>query len=304
MRLIILATLLAASPAAAQIDGTFSLGSSDRDNRVHMNLQYSKDGRGNSNWGRTFERSEFTEVNRNGNRFTFALRRAPGTFTFEGRGDFDRANGWFEFKPSTSFERDMAQLGFRNIDDWDLFVFAIDDLTIDKVKALQGMVSDELDTDGLVRLINHGASVRYVQAMTDLGFRKLHSDEYRKARDHGVTESYVREMRKLNASLSLDELIRTRDHGVTPDFIEEMKDLGYGDLPLSEYVRFRDHGVTPDYVESLQRLGYKNLTPSQLVRLRDHGVTATYVRRAKELLKDTPTVEQIIRLRTRGDIGT
>jgi hypothetical protein len=320
--------LFVSTPAAAQMDGAFTLRQSRDDKQVNLNLQY---GDGRSNYGRNFDRAEFSDVNRAGDRITFALRRAAGTFTFDGKGSMDRAAGSYDFAPNQDFRREMERAGFAELDDKAMFVFALDDLTVARVKQLQGLVSDKLDTTQLVRLINHGAGVRYVQAMTDSGFKNLTSDEYRRARDHGVSADFAREMADLGIKLPLDELVRMRDHGVSADYVRAMRDaghkvshdelvrardhgvtadfitrmskLGFDGLSLSEYVRMRDHGVTADYVEAIRDAGLSKFSASDIVRLRDHGISANYVRRTKELFKETPSVEQIIRLRTRGDIG-
>jgi hypothetical protein len=319
--------LAAAAPSAAQLDGAFTLRASDSGDRVNLNLQYGDNGR--SNYGRTFERSALTEVAASGERITFKIRRAAGTFAFEGKGSVDRASGFYTFTPDPGFRREMEGLGFKELDDRALFVFAMDDLSVAGVRQLRGLVSDPLDTPQLVRLVNHGAGVRYVQAMTDAGFGKLQSDEYRRARDHGVTPELVREMAGLGMKGSLQELIRLRDHGVTAEyvramraaghelapadlvrardhgvsaeFVKRMGALGYEGLPISEYVRMRDHGVTAEFVEAVRAAGIKP-TASEVVRLRDHGVTADYVRRVTEQFRNTPTVEQIIRLRSRGEL--
>jgi hypothetical protein len=333
MRILLAPILVAtfAAPAAAQLEGAFTLGARDKDpdNRVHLNLVYND---GHSNYGRMVERSALTDVVRTGDRITFALRREPGTFTFEGRGSLDRASGWYGFTGNQEFRQQMEKLGFRNIEPKELFVFAMDDLTVAKVRQLQQLVSNTLDTPELVQMINHGAGFTYVQAMTGLGFKNLTSDDYRRARDHGVSESYVREMSDLGMKLSLLELIRTRDHGVTPDYVrgmrsagfqlshdelvrardhgvtrdylQRMRDFGFDKLPLAEYIRMRDHGVTVDYVQSMRDLGYTNLTATELVRMRDHGVTVNFVRRMKELLKESPSAEQLIRMRSHGEIGS
>jgi ribosomal protein L7Ae-like RNA K-turn-binding protein len=305
MKILLVPVLVAAfaAPAAAQLEGAFTLGRSDKapDDRVHLNLVYND---GHSNYGRMIERSALTDVVRTGDRITFALRREPGAFTFEGRGSLDRASGWYGFTGNPEFRQQLEKLGFREIEAKELFVFAMDDLTVAKVRQLQQMVSNRLDTPELVRMINHGAGFNYVQAMTGLGFKNLTSDDYRRARDHGVSESYVREMADLGMKLSLQELIRTRDHGVTADYLQRMGSLGFDKLPLGEYIRMRDHGVTADYVQSMRDLGYTTLTANELVRMRDHGVTANYVKRLKELLKESPSAEQLIRMRSRGDFGS
>ena len=319
--------LAVASPAAAQLDGAFTLRASDSGDRVNLNLQYGDNGR--SNYGRTFDRSALSDVVAAAERVTFKLRRPAGTFSFEGKGSIDRAAGFYTFTPDAGFRRDIEGLGFREVDDKALFVFAMDDLSVTGVRQLRRLVSDALDTPQLVRLINHGAGLRYIQGMTDAGFGKLQSDEYRRARDHGVTPEFVRDMRSLGVKIPLEELVRLRDHGVTAEYVRQMRAagidvghdelvrardhgvsaefvrrmsaLGYGGLPLSDYVRMRDHGVTADFVEAIRNAGIKP-TAGEAIRLRDHGVTADYVRRVKEHFKNTPTVEEIIRLRSRGEL--
>lgn len=317
----------APSAQTPQVDGAFTLRLSD-DGRLDVNFQY-QDGR--SNWGRRFERTAFSDVSQQGDRVSFALRRAAGNFAFEGRGTIDRASGWFVFSPNDGFRREMEQLGFRGLEVRHLFAFALEDLSAAGVKQLQALVTDTLDTEGLVRLVNHGAGLRYVQEMTDVGFARLTSDEYRRARDHGVTAQYARDMaaqfgikpslpelvrlrdhgvtmtyikgmRDAGFDAGLEDLVRARDHGVSPEFVSRMKALGYGGLELREYVRMRDHGVSPEYVEDLRQAGLDKLTASELVRLRDHGISANFVKRMRDVFKDPPTAEQIIRLRTRGDL--
>jgi len=302
MRFLAAVFVLVATPAIAQqLDGTFTLRTqSDDPDRVNLNLHFSEN---NSSYGRNVQRSEFSNVVRNGDKVTFTLRRDPGTFTFEGRGSIEHAVGWFDFAPNAGFQQQMERIGFRGVDARALFTFAFEDLSIDKVKQLQKLVSDTLDTDELVRLMNHGAGVKYIQAMTDAGFKHLSSDEYRRARDHGVTAEYAKEMAKRGMDASLEELVRTRDHGVSADFLQKMSALGYDKLPIEDYVRMRDHGVTPEFVESMRDVGYKDLSPNELVRLRDHGVSATYVRRIRDLYKEHPSVDQIIRMRDRGERG-
>jgi hypothetical protein len=315
------------APAAAQLDGAFTLRQSE-DGRLQLNFTY-QDGR--SNWGRPFDRSALADVSQQGEKVTFAMRRPAGSFAFEGRGTIERAAGWYVFTPSAEFRREMEKMGFTGLEDKHLFVFALDDLSAAGVRQLQGLLADRIDSEGLVRLINHGAGLRYVQEMTDAGFVKLTSDEYRRARDHGVSAQYakemmqqfgikpslpelvrlrdhgvslsfVREMKEAGFDVGLEDLVRARDHGVNPEFVSRMTALGYGGLELSEYIRMRDHGVSPQYVEELRSAGLDKVPARELTRLRDHGISANYVKRMRELFKEPPTAEQIIRLRTRGDL--
>ena len=93
-------------------------------------------------------------------------------------------------------------------------MFALDDLTVAKVRQLQQLVSNRLDTAELVQMINHGAGFNYVQAMTGLGYTNLTASELVRMRDHGVTASYVRRVKELfKESPSAEQLIRMRSDG-------------------------------------------------------------------------------------------
>ncbi len=118
MRFMPLVVVLLTGPIAAQqLDGSFTLRASDRDDRVNVNLQY-EDGR--SNYGRMVDRLAFSNVTRSGDRITFTLRREPGSFSFEGKGSMERASGWYDFSPSQTFRQELERLGFRDVEARDL----------------------------------------------------------------------------------------------------------------------------------------------------------------------------------------
>ncbi|MEO5897178.1 MAG: hypothetical protein ABIS06_15925 [Vicinamibacterales bacterium] len=286
------------APSLVQADGAFTLRATGSEDRVNLNLQF---GDGNSNYGRTIERSAFTVTSQRDGQLTITLKRDPGTFTLEGRGSIDRASGWYEFAPNPAFQKEIEGLGFRQVTDRALFVFALDDLTIEGVKQLQRLVSNTFDTDELVRLINHGAGLRHIQSMTDAGFSRLTTDQYRRARDHGVSADFARGMADLGIKLSLEDLIRSRDHGVSLDYVTTMRASGF-DVSHEDLVSARDHGISSDFLKQMSALGYDKLPLGDYVRMRDHGVTAGYVKRIQDLLKERPSVEQLISLRNGGDV--
>ena len=131
--------------------------------RVELNVQTDLDSngrRGWSNYGRTLDASTFTGLSNSTGRVNFTLRRAAGTFTFEGRSSSSRASGSFDFEPSRTFAADLRQLGFDGVTDAELFVFALENLTQQGARQIKSLVSDDINTDDLVRMINHGAGPR------------------------------------------------------------------------------------------------------------------------------------------------
>jgi hypothetical protein len=325
----ILLAFVAVTAQSQEISGSFTARVTG--DQVHINfqtdLEWNRRRSGFSNYGRTIEASGLSRFDRTGSGVRFTLRRPAGTFTFEGRGSDERTSGWFEFEPNQAFAGQMARLGFAGLTPSELFVLALDGLTIEQTRRLQAMVTDRLDTDGLIRMSHHGVTYGYVQEMTDFGFANLSSAEYTRARDHGVTPRFARDMRQLGNRLSLNELIRSRDHGVTPEYVEAMRasglDLSHDELVRArdhgvsaeflqgmktlkinagydELVRARSHGVSPDFIRELRELGYADLSLADYVRMRDHGVTVDFVRDLGALGYKNLTANQLIRLRDHG----
>ena len=56
-------------------------------------------------------------------------------------------------------------------------------------------------------------------------------------------------MRDLGYRVELADLVRARDHGVSAGYVRELKALGYDNLPLDEVIRLRDHGVTAERIK-------------------------------------------------------
>jgi hypothetical protein len=286
--------------AQAALDGFFT--ARFEGDRVHLSLQVERDWRsgrtGRSSYGRTLERSALSAFDRSADGVQFTLQREAGRFVFRGRGSQSRVSGTFEFTPNPSFQQELSRLGFADLEPNNLYIFALEDVTVSGVRQLQTQVSDELTTAQLVRMINHGAGPRFVREMNDLSFRRLASSEYVRARDHGVSPDFVRGMREAGIRLSLNELIRSRDHGVGPEFVQDMRELGL-DLTHDEMVHARDHGVSPEFVRDMRALGHRD-SHQQIVRARDHGVSPQYIREFHELGYDNLPLSDYVRFRDHG----
>jgi hypothetical protein len=60
-------------------------------------------------------------------------------------------------------------------------------------------------------------------------------------------------MRDQGYVLPIDGLVRARDHGVSSEYAREMRNQGYT-LTIEELIRARDHGVSVEFVRDLRRL--------------------------------------------------
>ncbi len=65
-------------------------------------------------------------------------------------------------------------------------------------------------------LVDHGVRPEYIRAMAKAGYANLTTTELRRAKDHGVTPGFARQVRERRGSVSIDEVIRMRDRGYDP----------------------------------------------------------------------------------------
>src|SRR6185369_9115403 len=151
--LLLAGLLLAPGKVIAQIQGSWN-AEFDGD-RVHLNIRTDLDfesGRrsGWSNYGRTIDASSISGLSRSGGRLSFTLRRAAGTFTFEGRGNSDRASGSFEFQPNRTFANELGTIGFQGVTDANLLVIALENMDQQGARRLRELVADDIDTNDLM----------------------------------------------------------------------------------------------------------------------------------------------------------
>ena len=274
-------------------------GQVHNDDRIYINLNVrTNHGMGYSNYGRTFQRSELSDVVRANGDISFRLTREAGVIVFKGKEDGDQMGGTWTFTPSANYRQQLEKLGYREAMDEDMFVFSVSNLTIADVKYLEDATSDRLTIEQMVRMCNHAATADFVRSLASAGYSNLSSDEIVRARDHGVSPEYVAGMKGLGFKLALEDLVRTRDHGVTPEFVREF--AGYDDMTAAGFVRLRDHGVTGRFMQDVRELGYKDVDPEDLVRLRDHGVTPSYIRKVNDEYGRKVDLDRIVQLRDRG----
>ncbi len=205
----------------------------------------------------------------------FELRRAAGTFRFEGKFDGSglgaQGAGLFTFVPNPSFAPEMAALGYR-VDNDDLLELGIFDVSPAFVRELQGVGYDNLPLERLLEFRIHGVTPDFVRAIVGLGFRDL----------------------------SPDRLVEYRIHGVTPDFVAKIVEAGYRDLPAERLVEFRIHGVTPEFLAELAGAGYRDVEPEELVAMRIHGVNADFIHEMERQGHKNLSVDELLELRIMG----
>ncbi len=196
--------LAAVGAQAAGVDGTWEMraGSGERwrDGRVQLNLKVDRDGR-SDNWNMGYGQSlddlqGLSEAQATGSAegVRFELVREAGTVAFEGDFRSGRGTGFFSFTPSTMFVSRMADLGYRDLPNDRLLMFAIHDLTTAYITDLR-QLGYQLATKELTNFVIHGVSVDFITVMNQAGYNNIDADDLVKMRIHGVTPEYVRQVR-------------------------------------------------------------------------------------------------------------
>lgn len=303
--------LLAAVPASAREMRNGTWTAEMRKDGLHFELWPGKDGVTSRSSmptiGLTEPLSRFENFAPSENA-RFSLRGDAGTLLFEGRFVEGAGSGHFTFTPDAGYVEQMAQLGFRNLRDSQLIVFASEGLPIQTLRDLRSMghlvKPSELDdiavfhvTPAAIRefaalglqnlTIRNVVSLRvgdvdtaYVRDLRALGFTDVNAHDIGQSAILGVTPEYIRQLRAAGVSgVSLRELRDLRVGKITAQKIEEFRVAGYPKLSARDLAAFGIHDVTAEYIESLRNAGYANIPARQLVEMRIHHVTPEYIRK-------------------------
>jgi hypothetical protein len=238
---------------------------------------------------------------------TFALKREAGTVAFDGRFATGDGAGQYKFAPNDAYQRELNALGFDDIGDNEMLVFAAHDLRLATIRELiaigqkpQRRQLDEIAvfhiTPALLReyatlgfpslTIREAVQMRvgsidanFVHSLRELGYANLSAREISEMGILGATPAYIRSLRDAGLrDLSPRDATQLRVGQVTPQRIEELRRAGYTNLSARQLSELGIHGITPAYIEELRKLGYDNLTPRQLIEMKVNDVTPEYIR--------------------------
>jgi hypothetical protein len=245
-----------------------------------------RDDRGDSHWGFGIRPSEIeglpaAAIEGTAANVQFAWMREAGAFRFTGTFDRGRGSGRYAFTPSDAYGTAMQGLGYR-LAAADLQRFAVLDVTTSYVRDLAAAGYRNVDVDELARMQIHRVSVEQIRDLRALGYNDLPTETLIQLRIHQVTTDFARGLADRGyTGLLPEDLIRMRIHRVTIQEIDDLKALGFSGLGADELVRFRIHKVTPAYIREMREVGFATVTEDQLVRMRIHKVDAQFVKDAR-----------------------
>lgn len=289
--------------APNQYTGTWNIEPSSKSADVNLRMEYHG---GTETWEESNDvpRSQLSgvsaaDLNSNGERKRFSIRRDAGEFQAEGWFAHGRAAGTWTFLPSQNFRSELARRGVGAPDDRQQFQLAMSGFTFATLDALNAAGFQRPSVADLIRMFEHGVTQEYVAAMRGVPIRPKTVDELIRMRDHGVSAPFAAAMLRSNPGLSGEDLVNLRDHGVGADFMLALAQDGYGTVSANDATRLRDHGVSIEYLQGLRRLGY-HPGIDDLVRIADHGVSVAFIQRMRSHGYTRLSADDLIRLRDHG----
>jgi beta-lactamase regulating signal transducer with metallopeptidase domain len=298
---LVLALSLAGASASAPVarDSRGQWTAERTEEGIQLEITYRHDGKGRSQHGRTYDLSELPGFGQ-GSDVRFELRRAAGTFLFEGRFDGELGQGTFTFQGNPAYVQEMSRIGYE-VKQGDLFNLALFDVSPAQVAELKALGYGDLSLDKLIEFRIFDVSPEFIRAMADVGYRDVPADKLVEFRIHGVNPDEVRELAKMGLSdLSAERLVEFRIHGVRPDLVRALADAGYENLSASKLVELKIHGATPEFAREMAALGYRDVPLDRLVEFRIHGVTPEFIREVAETGHEGVDAEDLVAMRIHG----
>ncbi len=281
LTIFVLCALLLGSlaPALAEdYSGTWTLEHSTQAGSVELGLRYEKTtASGNQEWdeSRTVTWSDLrgvtsADLDSNGAQKSFSIVRDAGSFQAQGFLSHGHGAGVWTFAPSSSFNDQLRRRGIGAADQHQQFELALSGFQLGTLDQLLAAGFQKPSAGDLVAMAEHGVSDTYVQELRGLGLHPNSAQALIRLRDHGVGGSFAAAVMKAFPGTTVDELVRLRDHGVGTAYMQTFASMGYR-VTADDLIRLRDHGVTSSFIERLRSHGYSKLSIDDLIRLRDSG---------------------------------
>ena len=109
---------------------------------------------------------------------TFSLNREAGNFDFEGQFVEDAGSGTFTFTANSHYIDQMGRLGYRSLDEGQLLMLAIHNVTTSFVEELEALGFEDLSYDKLLASVIHGLTPSNVRTLQVHGYAGLDHDGF------------------------------------------------------------------------------------------------------------------------------
>lgn len=176
----------------------------------------------------------------------FTLQRDAGTFTFEGTLMLGIGRGDYRFTIDPTYSAKLSALGYGPLGDdaVSIMLMAVRDVSLAYAAEVKRSGLKDVAVSDLVRLQDHGVSLKFLRTLADVGYTNLTADDVVRFRDHGIDGTFLRALKISGApELSPDDIVKLHDHGVKPEYVARIQSAGYPDLTVDQIIKLHEHGV-------------------------------------------------------------
>ena len=257
-----------------------------------------KGSQNNNRWSMSdcFDKSLFEEQEAQ----VFVMTRETGTLKLMGELDKEVSQGKYKFTKDSSFEEYLSGLDIKNTDENFMFHMFLNDVDKDYVDLLKRRY-DDLDGETLLGFAIHDVNVDFIAALDQVGFKDLHPDQVMAAKIHDVNPSTIKEIKALGfEDLDFEKVLALKIHEIDAEYLKSLQDAGYKGLTLDETMAAKIHGLTPSSIKEIKSLDFENLDFDQLVALKMHDISADFIRDFKAAGFDDLSIDEVIEAKMHG----
>src|SRR5258706_6289048 len=183
----------AAEVGGAVRSGDWTLSKTEDASKVMFSMiEHHRGGNSNhqSTWpASSFQGVDFSKPGRQDVHFTIV--RDAGKIDCEGYLKDGEGAGIFHFKPNPDYARQMQSIGFP-VDDEKQYAMAVQDVSLEFARQMQGEHLTDLDTDKLIAFRIFKVDKEFIADVRAAGLNVTDSDKLVAFRIHGVTPQIVR----------------------------------------------------------------------------------------------------------------
>lgn len=174
----------------------------------------------------------------------FRIEREAGTFELEGFFREGKGAGFLTLMPSRSFVSAMDSRGYDNLNEYDLFSAAANDVSVKLIDDLRSAGYDRLSFKEIIEADIFKLSGEYVRDLKTAGYENLTFKDLREARIFKIDSQFVKEIQTAGfASLPLKTLVELRVYEITPEFIRTARNRLGSDLTVRQILDLKRLGI-------------------------------------------------------------
>ncbi len=187
--LLLMALLLGAFPslAATPLNGTWT--AEVHKDRLQLNFR-----RDRGMMGFSLPLSDFQGLTVPEGSAPFRLEREAGTVHFEGRFTQGEGAGHYRFEPNAAYAKDMAALGYTQLEPEQQLHLALFNVGPSRVRELRALGFKDIPLETLIQVGIFQVTPEYIREMREVGYPDVPLEKLVELRIHAIDADFVRSL--------------------------------------------------------------------------------------------------------------